>query len=43
MWANGMEGGDVHGVDEVRKYWTRQLAMIDPRVEPIEFSNWTRG
>ena len=22
MWANGMEGGHVHGVDGVRKYWT---------------------
>jgi ketosteroid isomerase-like protein len=24
MWANGMEGGHVHGVDGVRKYWTQQ-------------------
>ncbi len=43
MWANGMEGGHVHGVDGVRKYWTRQWAMIDPRVEPIEFSNGPEG
>lgn len=33
-WANGMEGGHVHGVDEVRAYWTRQWSMIDPHVEP---------
>jgi ketosteroid isomerase-like protein len=38
MWANGMEGGHVHGVDGVRKYWTDQWAMIDPHVEPTEFS-----
>ncbi len=43
MWANGMEGGHVHGVDGVRKYWTRQWAMIDPRVEPNEFSNGPEG
>src|SRR6266567_4708485 len=24
IWANGMEGGHVHGRDEVRSYWTRQ-------------------
>ena len=33
-WPNGMEGGWVHGRDGVRAYWTRQWAMIDPRVEP---------
>jgi len=43
MWANGMEGGHVHGREGVRKYWKRQWAMIDPRVEPIEFSSGTEG
>src|SRR5260221_9786073 len=38
MWANGMEGGHVHGRDGVRNYWTRQWAMIDPHVEPANFS-----
>ena len=38
MWANGMEGGHVHGRDGVRQYWTRQWAMMDPHVEPVEFS-----
>ncbi len=37
-WANGMEGGHVHGQDGVRSYWTRQWAMIDPHVEPVDFS-----
>jgi nuclear transport factor 2 (NTF2) superfamily protein len=42
-WANGMEGGYVHGRDGVRSYWTRQWATIDPRVEPIAFSMGTDG
>lgn len=34
-WANGMEGGHVHGRDEVRAYWTRQFTTLNPHVEPI--------
>ena len=33
-WANGMEGGHVHGHDGVRAYWTRQFAEIRSNVEP---------
>lgn len=33
-WANGMEGGHVHGKDEVHAYWTRQFTALDPHVEP---------
>jgi hypothetical protein len=36
-WANGMEGGYVHGHNEVRSYWTRQWSMIDPHVDPLQF------
>jgi hypothetical protein len=43
IWANGMEGGHVHGRDEVRNYWTRQWAMVDPHVEPVEFSSDAEG
>ena len=43
MWANGMEGGHVHGRDEVRSYWTRQWAMIDPHVEPVAFAHGPEG
>jgi ketosteroid isomerase-like protein len=43
IWANGMEGGHVHGRDGVRNYWTRQWAMIDPRVEPVSFSTSPDG
>jgi hypothetical protein len=42
-WANGMEGGHIHGRTAVRDYWTRQWAMIDPTVEPIKFSRGTQG
>jgi hypothetical protein len=34
-WANGMEGGHVHGTEEVRAYWTRQFTILNPRVEPV--------
>ena len=43
IWANGMEGGHVQGRNEVRRYWTRQWTMIDPRVEPVEFSYGSEG
>jgi ketosteroid isomerase-like protein len=42
-WANGMEGGYVHGREAVRSYWTRQWSLIDPRVEPIAFSTGADG
>ena len=38
IWANGMEGGHVHGREGVRSYWTRQWSMVDPHVEPIAFA-----
>jgi hypothetical protein len=38
IWANGMEGGYVHGREEVCSYWKRQWAIIDPHVEPVEIS-----
>jgi hypothetical protein len=35
-WPNGWEGGRVSGQDEVRDYWERQWAAVDPHVEPEE-------
>jgi hypothetical protein len=35
VWPNGMEGGFVHGHEGLRDYWTRQWAVLDPRVDPI--------
>jgi hypothetical protein len=37
-WPNGMEGGRVQGHHGVRGYWTRQWSMIDPHVEPVDFT-----
>lgn len=42
-WPNGMEGGTVHGYDEVRAYWTRQWGMLDPHVEPVKFESDDSG
>jgi SnoaL-like domain len=43
LWANGMDGGYVNGRDGVRQYWTRQWAMVDPRVDPVGFSDEPNG
>jgi ketosteroid isomerase-like protein len=37
-WANGMEGGYVHGRSGVREYWTRQFDIIQSRVEPEQIT-----
>ncbi|MER7005518.1 nuclear transport factor 2 family protein [Dactylosporangium sp. NPDC000555] len=37
-WPNGWEGGRVHGHEQVRDYWTRQWAEIDPVVLPVAFA-----
>ncbi len=42
-WANGMDGGHVHGREAVRAYWTRQWALVDPHVEPIRFHRAADG
>jgi len=36
-WANGMDGGHVHGREAVRAYWTRQWTIVSPHVEPVGF------
>ncbi|MBB3456650.1 ketosteroid isomerase-like protein [Rhizobium sp. BK313] len=42
-WANGMEGGHVHGREAVRDYWTRQWAVVSPHVEPVTFEKTEDG
>ncbi len=37
-WPNGMEGGRVLGTAAVRDYWTRQFGVLNPRVEPKNFT-----
>lgn len=42
-WANGMDGGHVHGREAVRDYWTRQWAVVSPHVEPVAFDDGEDG
>ncbi|MGI3900871.1 MAG: nuclear transport factor 2 family protein [Janthinobacterium lividum] len=42
-WANGMDGGYVHGHDAVRAYWTRQWSIVSPHVEPVRFDGNADG
>ena len=42
-WANGMDGGHVHGREAVRDYWTRQWAIVSPHVEPVGFHRTADG
>jgi ketosteroid isomerase-like protein len=42
-WPNGMGGGRMRGHVAVRAYWTRQWALIDPRVEPIDYATEPDG
>ena len=42
-WPNAFEGGRVRGHAEVRAYWARQFAQIDPRVTPRAFATRPDG
>lgn len=42
-WANGMDGGHVHGREAVREYWTRQWAIVSPQVQPVTFDKAADG
>src|SRR5438094_564989 len=42
-WANGMDGGHVHGREAVREYWTRQWTLVSPHVEPVSFHRTADG
>ncbi|MBY3530988.1 nuclear transport factor 2 family protein [Rhizobium laguerreae] len=42
-WANGMDGGHVHGRKAVRDYWMRQWAIVSPHVEPVAFETTKNG
>jgi phage pi2 protein 07 len=36
-WANGVEGGFVHGRDAVREYWINQFKVIQVQLETLKF------
>ena len=43
VWPNGFEGGFVYGIEGVRDYWTRQWAILDPKVEPLSITQDSEG
>jgi hypothetical protein len=43
MWANGMDGGYVHGHKDLRDYWERQWAMLNPQIKAVGFSKTEDG
>jgi ketosteroid isomerase-like protein len=42
-WPNGWEGGTVYGREQVRDYWLRQWAEINPTVTPTGFAEEPDG
>ncbi|WP_158744230.1 nuclear transport factor 2 family protein [Acidisphaera sp. L21] len=42
-WANGMDGGHVHGHAAIRAYWTKQWAAITPQVDPTHVAQRDDG
>jgi len=42
-WPNGMEGGREHGRAAVQAYWTRQFALVQSNVEPVNFKTEEDG
>ena len=42
-WPNGWEGGRIHGRANVRDYWERQWAVLNPRVEPLRIEDDETG
>jgi hypothetical protein len=43
QWSKAWEGGYISGHDEIREYWTRQWAEINPKVEPVGFEERSNG
>ena len=43
VWANGMDGGHIHGLEAVKNYWTQQWTMVSPHVEPVRFTEAADG
>lgn len=43
QWSKAWEGGYINGHSEIRDYWTRQWNEINPKVEPIGFTERPNG
>lgn len=42
-WANGMDGGYVHGHNALQEYWKRQWASLNPQIKAVGFSKTEDG
>lgn len=42
-WPNAWEGGKITGKEEIRAYWTRQWAELNPHVEPVAVTEDASG
>ena len=43
QWSKAWEGGYISGHDEIKAYWTRQWAEINPTVRPVGFDERENG
>ena len=43
QWSKAWEGGYIRGHNEIKEYWTRQWTEINPKVEPIGFTERANG
>lgn len=43
QWPKAFEGGYATGHEEVRQYWTKQWAEINPHVDPVGFQDRPNG
>lgn len=43
QWSKAWEGGYISGHDEIKQYWSRQWTEINPKVEPVGFSERENG
>lgn len=43
QWSKAWEGGYISGHNEIREYWTRQWTEINPKVEPVGFTERANG
>ncbi|KQO27261.1 ketosteroid isomerase [Flavobacterium sp. Leaf82] len=43
QWSKAWEGGYISGHNEIKEYWTRQWKEINPKVDPIDFTERDNG
>ncbi|KQB43070.1 nuclear transport factor 2 family protein [Flavobacterium aquidurense] len=43
QWSKAWEGGYISGHNEIKEYWTRQWTEINPKVEPVGFTQRDNG